>query len=168
MNNNLSNFIKPIYSSFLIFSLIIIIISFFTKSDIQHKLNIAGYTGYGVTIFIILIVLINDYYQKLNQIIDIIPFSLILIYILLNLYLLITHNEKISVMNVSKDYYNFLFILICITIFQIFILLNIYKFEIIFENLSNIKKAILILTSIINIICLGFIYSILSLNITDG
>ena len=159
---------KSLYSTFLIFSLIIIIISFFTKADIQNKLNIAGYSGYCVTIIIILVILIKNYNENSSAIFDIIPFSLILIYTLLNLYLLITHQEKISVMNVSKDYYIFLFISICITIFQIVILTNNNNFELIFENLSGIKRAILNLTSIINIICLFFIYSILSLNITDG
>ena len=159
---------KSLYSTFLMFSLIIIAISFFTKADIQNKLNIAGYSGYCVTIIIILVILIKNYNDNLTTIFDIIPFSLILIYILLNLYLLITHQDKISEMNVSKDYYTLSFISVCITIFQILILTNIYRFEFIFENLSGIKKAILNLTSVINIICLVFIYSILSLNITDG
>lgn len=159
---------KSLYSTFLMFSLIIIAISFFTKSDIQNKLNIAGYSGYCVTIIIILVILIKNYNDNLTTIFDIIPFSLILIYILLNLYLLITHQDKISEMNVSKDYYTLSFISVCITIFQILILTNIYRFEFIFENLSGIKKAILNLTSVINIICLVFIYSVLSLNITDG
>lgn len=159
---------KSIYSTFLILSLLTIITSFFTNSNIQNKLNIAGYSVYGITIIIILVILTNNYYQKLSNLTDITPFVLILIYILLNLYLLITHQDKISQMNVSKDYFIFLFISICITIFQILILTNNYNFELIFENLSKIKYAILILTGIINIICLYFIYSILSLNITDG
>lgn len=159
---------KSIYSTFLILSLLTIITSFFTNSNIQNKLNIAGYSVYGITIIIILVILTNNYYQKLSNLTDITPFLLILIYILLNLYLLITHQDKISQMNVSKDYFIFLFISICITIFQILILTNNYNFELIFENLSKIKYAILILTGIINIICLYFIYSILSLNITDG
>lgn len=159
---------KSLYSTFIIFSLIIIIISFFTEPNIQNKLNIAGYSIYGTTIIIMIIILISNYYQHLNNISDIIPFSLILIYILINLYLLISHQEKISVMNVSKDYFIFLFISISITIFQIYILINNSNFEVIFENLSEMKKAILNLTSVINIICLFFIYSILSLNITDG
>lgn len=167
MSNSIDFIYKQLYSTFLIFTLIIIIISFFTKSNIQNKLHIAGYSAYCITIIIIIVSLIQNYYLQLNKISDIIPFSLILICVLLHLYLLITHQEKISSMNVSKDYYIFLFISICITIFQIVILIN-RNFEFIFENLSNIKKAVLNLTSIINIISVVFIYSILSLNITDG
>ena len=163
---------NPIYKTLLsmlsILSVILIIISFFTNANIQNKLNIAGYSIYGTTIILILVILIINFGQKLSNIYDIIPFLLILIYILVKLYLIITHQDKISLMNVSKDYYIFLFISICITIFQVFILTNNYNFEMIFENLSEIKRAILNLTSVINIICMVFIYSILSLNITDG
>jgi hypothetical protein len=161
---------KSLLSTFIIFSLIIIIISFFTEADIQYKLNIAGYSMFGGTVIILLILLIYNYKQQPNNITDIIPFSLMLMYILLKLGLLITHQDKLSLMNVSKDYYIFLYISLCITIFQMYDLINInnYSFEIIFENLSEIKKAVLIFTSVINIVCVLFMYSILSLNITDG
>lgn len=158
-----------IYKSFLIASIILFVVFFFTSGSISYGSVITGYT---ILIIGILMILLQFFEKSLeiigNQSIFRILYSviysnsslfLLLGYIGIILYLIIMNKSRIESKHVSNNFYTF---------HNIFIILIFLQTYLIYLQANKLEQSILYLFNVITLIITMIIYTILTYFTTDG
>jgi len=169
-----------IYKAFILASVIMFIISFFTSGETTIGSLITAYSTLSLSIIMIMLILINNVLKVsqgqslFNLILSILftagPFLLMFAIIGLMLYCIISYSAAIGKGNVSGNYYTFSNIVVILFLLQIYMLYgNIISDK--FQQTGKISKVTLgmvYLVGTITGICSIIIYTILKYFTTDG
>ena len=168
-----------IYKAFILASVIMFIISFFTSGETTIGSLITAYSTLSLSIIMIMLILINNVLKVsqgqslFNLILSILftagPFLLMFAIIGLMLYCIISYSAAIGKGNVSGNYYTFSNIVVILFLLQIYMLYgNIISDK--FQQTGKISKVTLgmvYLVGTITGICSIIIYTILKYFTTD-
>jgi hypothetical protein len=169
-----------IYKAFILASVIMFIVSFFTSGETTIGSLITAYSTLSLSIIMIMLILINNILKVsqgqsvFNLILSILltagPFLLMFAIIGLMLYCIISYSAAIGKGNVSGNYYTFSNIVVILFLLQIYMLYgNIISDK--FQQTGKISKVTLgmvYLVGTITGICSIIIYTILKYFTTDG
>jgi len=169
-----------IYKAFILASVIMFIVSFFTSGETTIGSLITAYSTLSLSIIMIMLILINNILKVsqgqslFNLILSILltsgPFLLMFAIIGLMLYCIISYSTSIGKGNVSGNYYTFSNIIVILFLIQIYMLYgNIMSDK--FQQTGRISKVTLgmvYLVGTITGICSIIIYTILKYFTTDG
>lgn len=158
-----------IYKSFLIVSIILFVIFFFTSGSISYGSVITGYTILIIGLLMLLLQLFEKSLEILgNQNIFRLIYSLIYLngslflllgYIGMILYLIIMNKSRIESKHVSNSFFMF---------HNIFVILIFIQTYLIYLQPNKLQQAILYLFNVITLIITAIIYTILTYFTTDG
>lgn len=169
-----------IYKAFILASVIMFIISFFTSGDTTIGSLITAYSTLSISLIMIMLILISNVLRIsqgqsiFNLILSILlnagPFLLMFAIVGLMLYCIISYSSAIGKGNVSGNYYTFSNIIVILFLIQIYMLYgNIVSEK--FQQTGKISKITLgmvYLIGTISGICSIIIYTILKYFTTDG
>lgn len=169
-----------IYKAFIIASVIMFVISFFTSGQTTIGSLITAYSTLSISLIMIMLILISNV-LKMNQgqntfslILSILftsgPFLLMFAIVGLMLYCIITYSSAIGLGNISNSYYTFSNIIVILFLIQIYLLYGNITSEK-FQQTGKVSKVtlgIVYLIGTISAICSITIYTILKYFTTDG
>lgn len=169
-----------IYKAFILASVIMFIISFFTSGDTTIGSLITAYSTLSISLIMIMLILISNVLRVsqgqsiFNLILSILlnagPFLLMFAIVGLMLYCIISYSIAIGKGNVSGNYYTFSNIIVILFLLQIYMLYgNIVSDK--FQQTGKISKITLgmvYLIGTISGICSIIIFTILKYFTTDG
>jgi hypothetical protein len=167
MNIIPNNIYSGIYKSFLIASIILFILFFFSRGSVAYGSVITGYTTFIIGILMILLQTIEKNLETTQNIYRIMysvmytntPLFLLLGYVGLVLYLIIYNKSKIENKHVSANFFSF---------HNIFIILIFVQTYLIYLPPNKLQQSILYLFNIITLIITVILYTILTYFTTDG
>lgn len=169
-----------IYKAFILASVIMFIISFFTSGDTTIGSLITAYSTLSISLIMIMLILISNVLKVsqgqslFNLILSILlnagPFLLMFAIVGLMLYCIISYSTAIGKGNVSGNYYTFSNIIVILFLIQIYMLYgNIISEK--FQQTGKISKITLgmvYLIGTISGICSIIIFTLLKYFTTDG
>lgn len=169
-----------IYKAFILASVIMFVVSFFTSGDTTIGSLITAYSTLSISLIMIMLILISNVLRIsqgqsiFNLILSIFlnagPFLLMFAIVGLMLYCIITYSSAIGKGNVSGNYYTFSNIIVILFLIQIYLLYgNIISEK--FQQTGKISKITLGMVYLIGTvsgICSIIIFTILKYFTTDG
>jgi hypothetical protein len=170
-----------VYKGFIFTSVILFILSLTLSSgNMKIGATIAGYTTLALSIFLIMIFMLNVYFKttsssfNLQNIINIIfqlgPIMLTLFLIIILLVLNIKNKDKITDGHVSDSYNKFTNISTVLLLLQTYIIYSNIKTESFQKNgsISKVTSSLIYLIGVITSLCSIILFTILQIYTTDG
>lgn len=169
-----------IYKAFILASVVLFIVSFFTSGDSPIGSLITAYSTLTISIIMIMLILLNNILRVsqgqsiFNLILSIMltsgPFLLMLAVVGIMLFCIISYSSAIGKGNVSNNYYTFSNIIVILFLLQIYLLYgNIVSDK--FQQTGKISKitlSMVYLVGTITAICSLIVFTILRYFTTDG
>lgn len=169
-----------IYKAFILASVVLFIVSFFTSGDSTIGSLITAYSTLTISIIMIMLILLNNILRVsqgqsiFNLILSIMltsgPFLLMLAVVGIMLFCIISYSSAIGKGNVSNNYYTFSNIIVILFLLQIYLLYgNIVSDK--FQQTGKISKitlSMVYLVGTITAICSLIVFTILRYFTTDG
>jgi len=166
----IENIYLLVYYSFLITSIILFLISFFSSGSLLINTSIAGYVLSIVSLLLIMIYSISGIYKNsltpLQILFTLGPFFFSFFLIAFYLYFLITYKNRILDGNVTPSYYIFQHISILLMMLQLFLFT--YGTDTKTGKISKVNMSFIYLLCVISLFVLYTIRHMLIYFVTDG